>query len=280
MKQLRENDIFRVVISGGEPTLRNDLFEIVEFGKKLGFEMALISNGSSLISDEILQNLDYLSISLDVLNKKQNELNRVVNKECILRNIESAQKNNVYVNGIVTINATNIDKVKTYFGLKEEYNLPVTFSIFYSAEEDSAPFLINNEQLKRFVEDCVGSLSEVVEGLSAFDEIFCRENCAAGKANISVDASGNLSPCHMLHNMAVGNLLKDSEGAWERLRDFEKTICIPQECKKCDYHLFCGGGCLARRLLSNDGLNRKDPYCEMYKSYYKKQYKYIKEMVV
>ena len=189
------------------------------------------------------------------------------------------EKNNVYVNGIVTINAVNIGQVKAYLKLKQNYNLPITFSIFYSAEEAGAPFLIKDEQLKRFVEECVESLSGLVEGFSAFDEIFCRENCAAGKANISVDASGNLSPCHMLHNIKVGNLLKDSVGAWKRLKDFEEKICMPQECMKCDYHLFCGGGCIARRLLSNNELS-KDPYCEMYKSYYQKQYKYIKEMVI
>lgn len=276
--QFKEHGIGRVVLSGGEPMLRKDIAEIISYGKQCGFEIAMISNGSFLIAEETMKELDYLSFSVDILDKQKNQLNRVIHKDNLIKNIETAKAAGVTVNGIVTINAFNIESIDQYFEMNEKYGLPVTFSIFHSTDSASKPFLLKDAQLRTLVDRCVGSLPELMEGFSSFDDIFCRENCGAGKSNLSVDASGNLSPCHMLHNISLGNLIEDSEGAWKALEDFWKSLCTPSECKSCEYFAFCGAGCKARALLTGDGKG-KDPYCEMYRCYYEKQYEYIKAIV-
>lgn len=278
LNQFKEHGIHRVVISGGEPMLRQDIAQIVSHGKKLGFEMAMISNGSFLIPSETMRELDYLSFSVDVMSKKQNQLNRVMHKENLLENIKTARATGVYVNGIVTLNAFNVDNLEPYFEMSEEYDFPITFSIFHSTEEESKPFLLKDDQLRRLVDQCVDSLPELIEGFSSFDDIFCRESCGAGKTNLSIDASGNLSPCHMLHNISVGNVLENKDEAWKNLQNFWNQLCTPSECSACEYFAFCGAGCKARALLTGDGKG-KDPYCEMYKSYYDKQYVYLKKII-
>lgn len=279
LNQLKKHNIFRIVISGGEPLMRKDISEIIEYAKGIGFEVAMISNGSYLIPGETMKNLDYLSFSVDVLDERKNRLNRVMCKENLIKNLETAKEYQVYVNGIVTINAFNIDTIDQYFAMKELYDLPITFSIFHATDEVSKPFLLKDEQLRKLVDQCVGELPELIEGFSSFDDIYCRENCGAGKCNISVDASGNLSPCHMLHNINIGNLLDDEEKAWDDLDKFWKSLCTPSECAGCDYYAFCGAGCKARALLTGDGKG-KDPYCEMYRYYYEKQYRYIKDVLI
>ena len=58
-----------VVLSGGEPLLRPDIFELAEYGTSLGLRMCMATNGS-LVTDEICQkmkaaDIKMVSLSLD-----------------------------------------------------------------------------------------------------------------------------------------------------------------------------------------------------------------------
>lgn len=46
-KELAELGVFRLILSGGEITLRRDFFELVEYARKLGFSVAIYTNGLS-----------------------------------------------------------------------------------------------------------------------------------------------------------------------------------------------------------------------------------------
>ena len=71
---LRQLGIPLVVITGGEPTLRSDLVEIVRIFAKNGFSVRLQSNGNSRLDNKLLQRLadaglHDLNVSLDTLDK-------------------------------------------------------------------------------------------------------------------------------------------------------------------------------------------------------------------
>ena len=55
-------------ISGGEPLLRRDLFEIIRYAKKIGLNVSIITNGRYLdgkIFDEIVKNEVHVSVGID-----------------------------------------------------------------------------------------------------------------------------------------------------------------------------------------------------------------------
>ena len=61
-----------VVLSGGEPLMRPDIFELAEYGTSLGLRMCMATNGS-LVTDEICQkmkqaDIKMVSLSLDGSN--------------------------------------------------------------------------------------------------------------------------------------------------------------------------------------------------------------------
>jgi heme d1 biosynthesis radical SAM protein NirJ len=71
LDQLRAAQVPALILSGGEPLLRPDLFEIAERAKALGFHLSLSSNGT-LLSAEHARRLarigfDYVGVSLDGL---------------------------------------------------------------------------------------------------------------------------------------------------------------------------------------------------------------------
>ena len=59
----------RIILTGGEPLMRDDLLEIVEYAKKLQFETISLATNGVLIRPDFAQNLvslvDYIDVSID-----------------------------------------------------------------------------------------------------------------------------------------------------------------------------------------------------------------------
>lgn len=77
--QIKNMGIKHLIVSGGEPFLREDLFEILEFVKANNIEMVdIITNGLLLNSDSIQKlirlKLNHITISLDGLGETNNEI--------------------------------------------------------------------------------------------------------------------------------------------------------------------------------------------------------------
>lgn len=82
LSQLKEARVPAVVLSGGEPLLRADLFEIAHAAKKMGVYTALSSNGT-LINSSNLETIeqvgfDYVGISLDGLRATHDRFRRCI----------------------------------------------------------------------------------------------------------------------------------------------------------------------------------------------------------
>ncbi len=113
----------------------------------------------------------------------------------------------------------------------------------------------------------------------------CRIKCEAGDKMISIDAKGNIYPCHMLHfnDLKMGNVfeskivdvLNSKTNLFKKLRvdDFEN-------CSACEYKYLCGGGCRGRSYLKYHNLKNKDSYCKLNYNFYKETIKHIKSGLV
>ena len=80
MDDLKAFDVPALILSGGEPLLRKDLFEIARRAKSLGFYTALSTNGT-LIDPPLAERIaatgfDYVGISLDGLQKTHDRFRR------------------------------------------------------------------------------------------------------------------------------------------------------------------------------------------------------------
>jgi radical SAM protein with 4Fe4S-binding SPASM domain len=71
LKKMKDYGIFWVEIFGGEPLLRPDLPQILDYAKELGLEITLSSNGEYLTEDFLpnLQGIRKTRISIDALGK-------------------------------------------------------------------------------------------------------------------------------------------------------------------------------------------------------------------
>ena len=68
-------------ITGGEPLIRKDLFDIMEYANKLGYKWGMTSNGM-LINDDIIKkmnqtNMETISISIDGMKQTHESFRKV-----------------------------------------------------------------------------------------------------------------------------------------------------------------------------------------------------------
>ncbi len=77
---LKISGFCHVDLSGGEPTLRKDLFKIIKLGKRFGFSMSLETNGIRLVPSVLLKlkesGIDVIYLSLDDFRSQQHDEGR------------------------------------------------------------------------------------------------------------------------------------------------------------------------------------------------------------
>jgi MoaA/NifB/PqqE/SkfB family radical SAM enzyme len=212
-----------VLVQGGEPLLRRDLPEILDDLSAIGFHLTLITNGTK-VTPKLVERLGRLplavSVSLDTLDREQyrqirgaDQLPQVLEGIALLKEFPHPK----FLTCIVSeVNRAEVPAVARF--AQEQGFLPVigayhwnvgTYGrpdelLMYDRSSAAAVFsgLLDDElippgYLRKFVEDNVSWL----RGQKL-------EPCDAGRYSITIDASGNVSPC--LAFPFVGNLLESS----------------------------------------------------------------------
>lgn len=247
-----------VVLTGGEPLMRNDL---EEFGKELnlqGYPWGMVTNGALLTEDRfrslVNSGLRSVTVSLDGFEESHNWLRGVASSwEKAINAVKLVVHEPDFVYDVVTcvnqMNFAELSALKDFLietGVKK-WRLFTIFPIGRAAEN---PLLnVTNEQFKWLMEFIVSTRKEGkilasygCEGfLGAFDNKV-RDNfffCRAGVNIASVLADGSISACpNINHKFIQGNIYKDNFlEIWDQKFDVmrnrqwaKKGICA--ECKE------------------------------------------------
>lgn len=278
-QQLTEEGFLKIVISGGEPLLRNDLPEICEQAKSFGVKrLSVISNGTMPYDtyDRLIPNIDSLAISVDGYNQDISFIRDPGIMHSVFRIIKYV-KDKIPTSLIVTLHKKNVDAMRKYVDLANELGVTMSFSILSvdPNELDLSEFLFDESD---FVE--IGkTLMALPKEMSIMDTTttnsgpHCWVGCEFGKQIISVGSNGNIYPCHMLMNETciMGNVLKKTLGEILKTPVFDSSSVNAinvGECRECQFRFVCGGGCPARSFLKYRDFSHTDPYCTATRTYY------------
>lgn len=233
----REAGIPQITFTGGEPTMREDLTELIDYSK--WFVTRLNTNGIKLTKDYCRElkkaSLDSMQITFyscdEEIHNKLVGANRYQNT---VQGIENAIAEGLNISINTPLCTLNRDYAKTLEFLKEKGVRYVTCSGLITTgnatEAESVSLQLSGEQIQEILKEAVGYCHRNDMEISFtspgwIPEEFFEEyglmipNCGACLSNMAITPSGNVVPCQSdLSGEPLGNMLTDS---WESLWNSE-----------------------------------------------------------
>jgi radical SAM protein with 4Fe4S-binding SPASM domain len=270
-----------LILSGGEPLLRQDLFEIIRYGASKGFRMGLGSNGS-LIDKKIARDLKEagvktVSISLDSSIPKNHDDFRGVEGswQKAIEAITALRQNGILVQVNTTVTRQNHEEIDDIMSLAEELGVE-NFHLFFLVPTgrgtkltDISPAMYEEMIKSTFAKtrkhklnvrpSCAPQFMRIAKDMGIDMRQWIR-GCLAGLYYCRVYPNGDITPCPYLP-MKLGNIREQSfseiwfgSEVFKNLRDPTK---LKGKCGACEHRSLCGG-CRARAYgLSSDFID----YC-------------------
>lgn len=216
---LRDLGVLEIVFSGGNPLLRDDIGEILDYASKY-FVTTVYDNGSIALNkiDE-LRSVDFVAISLDTLDEKKNDYLKGVSGAWrrAMETIETLRKEGISVGVSPTISQMNIYEIINFTKYFTERRIPVWYCLYaYDYQPSKGAFSIGKRNDEYEITD--GKiLAEVCDALMEMKKenryiyITTRTlkavrhlaltgeriwNCRALKTFLVVDHMGRVSGCH------------------------------------------------------------------------------------
>ncbi len=275
--------VARLVISGGEPFLRDDLALVADHAKDAGIEKVVVLTNGLLVTEartgELVGTVSCVAVAFDGASAQapahlrgQQRFERLVEAVRIVR--ASGMEARI----LPTLHAGNVDDIEAYGRLAQELGATLGFSLLTGNVCELGELSPSDAQLREMAARTLGlGLPGADPVEDAAPALSARPSCGAGVRTLSVAADGTVYPCHMLHDvrLAMGSAFLDTAEkimggpVAQRMRELDAGAF--ETCSTCDARYLCAGGCRARALMSTGRLDACDPYCELSRF----QYEYV-----
>ena len=249
-------------ITGGEPLLRKDLFEIMEYASNLGFNWGMVTNGT-LINTTVIENMkrtnmSTISISLDGVGETHNEFRHLPGSfDKIISNIKLLQQANFLEHIQVTFiaNKKNIKELPKLYNILNDLHitsLRISSIDPIGRAEDNKDLLLDKEDflyLSKFIKDknaiknslpCIWSCSHYL-GEYLNDNFICH----TGKHIASILSNGDIFACPnipRLPQLIQGNIKKDKfSDIWNNKFEIYRNRLYNKQCLNCEHFKKCKG---------------------------------------
>lgn len=236
----RESMIPQITFTGGEPTMREDLFELIDYSR--WFVTRLNTNGIKLTRDYCKKlsevSLDSCQITFYSYNEEiHNKLVGANQYENTLAGIENALEAGINISINTPLCTLNKDYVETLKFLHNKGIIYVTCSGLITTgnacSEASESLQLSKDEIKSVLKEaadyCANNGMEIsftspgwIEE-EFFDEIAInRPTCGACLSNMAITPAGNVVPCQSwLSCKPLGNMLTDE---WSSIWNNEECV--------------------------------------------------------
>ncbi|MBF0329790.1 MAG: radical SAM protein [Nitrospirae bacterium] len=288
-----------VVLSGGEPLMRKDVFEIAKYGTEKGLRMCLATNGSLVTEDICLKikesGLRIVSMSLDgsteevhdnfrnqkgafqgILNSaalfKKHGIEFIINSSFTKRNQEEIPKVYKLAKSLgatawymfMIVPTGRGEEIMNELISKEDYEEILNWH--FDMEKDEHDMLVRPTCAPHYYRVVLQKSKE--EGVK-FEKRTLKfstggsKGCLAGQLICLIDVDGNVLPCSYFPK-AAGNVRQQSfKDIWENselFKDMRDFKSYKGRCGSCEYVNVCGG-CRARAYAMEGDYMAEEPFC-------------------
>ena len=222
-EQARKLGVVSAQLTGGEPTLRPDLDEIVALFAK--FSVVQITCNSLLLDRERLQRLKkaglhFYNLSLDATNADENDYIRGCpgHFEKVLTSLQIIKSMGMQGTVSFTLHGNNVEKLKEIIDFSKKYNVHVAASpqVPISRAADQIDNILTEESWNRICE--IDTERKVHFDFMTYSS--SKLECPAGHERMCVNAYGDVSGC-TVNPVSFGNI-RDITLAeiWNAIRQF------------------------------------------------------------
>lgn len=288
-----------VVLSGGEPLLREDVFDFARYGTEKGLRMCIATNGM-LVTDDICEKMNassvrMVSLSLDgstesvhddfrsqkgafagVINAaklfNRHKVPFLINSSFTKRNQEEIPK--VYRLAkelgatawymFMIVPTGRGEDIMSELISKEDYEEILDWH--YEMEKDENDLLVRPTCAPHYYRVVLQKQKEQGKKLKQRTLKFSTggsKGCIAGQVIALIDVDGNVLPCSYFPKFA-GNVREQSfRDIWENselFKDLRDFKKYKNRCGACEYINVCGG-CRARAYAVSGDYLEEEPFC-------------------
>ena len=267
-----------LLITGGEPLLRDDFPELYRYAKERGLLVTIFSNGT-LITEKVVglfQDLPPYEVEISLYGSTAPTYEKITSMrgsyDKCLRGIKLLADNNIRVNLktiLMTLNShelSDMEKIAKRFGAKFRFDA----SISPSLEGDKTPLKFRVSPVEA-IEMEFSDSERVQRWRKFFDDskshllIDSLYGCGAGVTGFHIDPFGNLQPCMMIpdirYNLFETGFLKGWDDMIIKIRS--KKAGLDFSCRGCEKINLCGY-CPAFFRLENGAEDVRSEYiCKM-----------------
>ncbi len=282
LDELRDLQVFYINIGGGEPMVRRDFFELVEYSVASGIGVKFSTNGAFIDAEKArrLASMDYLDIqiSLDGVDAATNDAVRGIGSYDMARramdNLAAADFGPFKISVVVT--RQNVPQLDEFKALADSYGaqLRVTRLRPSGRGVDSWDNLHpTNAQQREIYNWLMANGENVLTGdsffhLNALGPALPGLNmCGAGRVVCLIDPIGDVYACpFVIHDEFRAGNVRDKGGfakVWKQ-SDLFTSLREPQSagaCASCGAFDACQGGCMAAKFFTGLPLDGPDPEC-------------------
>jgi radical SAM protein with 4Fe4S-binding SPASM domain len=265
--RLSQIGVFIATFTGGEPTLRDDLVELVQYAQSKGMVTGLITNGRKLDRKTYVEQLeraglDFAQITLESHIEKIHDAITSAEgswKETV-SGIRNAVQSQIYVTTNTTLNRHNAQEFLSTIDFIRALSVSAfgCNSLIHSGRANllNDNFALPLEALSDLLPKIRSKAGRLgMKFLWYTPTQYCKfdpvqlglgvKSCTAAMINMCVGPNGDVYPCQSYFE-SLGNILNDSwDGIWNsplavRLRNREY---VEPKCRECPQLQVCGGGC-------------------------------------
>jgi len=286
-----------IILTGGEPLLRPDIFDIARYGTDKGLRMVMAPNGTLVTKEAVAKmisaGIQRISISLDGADRESHDKFRGVDGafEGSLNGIRIAREAGLEFQINTTVTKTNMDQITRIQDLAVELGA-VAHHIFLLVPTGRGKYIVDQEISSAEYEETLNWFYDQREKTPMQLKATCAPHyyrilrqraklegktvtfqshgldavtrgCLGGTGFCFISHTGIVQPCGFL-DVKCGDVTVESfADIWNHskvflaLRDYDN---LKGKCGRCEYKAVCGG-CRARAFEATGDFLAEEPLC-------------------
>lgn len=265
LDRLWDLGIPHVVFTGGEPTLRTDLPELIAHAESLGQITGLNTNGRRLADSGFVQSLvdaglDHVQVTLESSDEAIHNL--MVGAQSAfrqtVRGIQNALSSPLYLMTNTTMLSSNAHTLSSTLDFLAELGVRTVGlnALIYSGRGSTVGTGLRERELQPILEIAASKTAARGQRLIWYTPTqYCEfdptqhnlgvKGCTAALYSMCIEPNGDVLPCQSYYR-ALGNVLTDP---WHRIWQHDLAVSLrerrdlPAKCGGCALLPGCGGGC-------------------------------------